>query len=99
MALSALSRRRWRNFRSNKRAFWSLWIFATIYTLSLFAELIANDKPLLVRYDGAYYAQIATSPALPALAAPPSVPTLAWPATLSVGCTLAAPGVIGQAGE
>lgn len=53
--LSPLNRRRWRNFRANRRGFWSLWIFLAIFLLSLGAEFIANDKPLLVRYDGAFY--------------------------------------------
>jgi microcin C transport system permease protein len=48
-------RRRLRNFRGNRRGFWSLWIFLTLFGLSLGAELIANDRPLLVRYDGAWY--------------------------------------------
>jgi microcin C transport system permease protein len=52
MALSPLNARRWRNFKSNRRAFWSLWIFAVLFGLSLFAEVIANDKPLLVSYRG-----------------------------------------------
>ncbi|MDE3238500.1 MAG: ABC transporter permease [Paracoccaceae bacterium] len=52
MALSELNRRRWRNFRANRRAFWSLWIFAVLFGLSLCAELIANDHPLLVMYKG-----------------------------------------------
>jgi len=47
---SPLSKRRWQNFKSNKRAYWSLWIFGTIFLLCLFAELIANDKPLVVRF-------------------------------------------------
>ncbi len=50
--LSPLNRRRWRNFRRNRRAFWSLWIFTAIFTLSLFAEFIANDKPIAVSYRG-----------------------------------------------
>jgi len=52
MALSPLNARRWRNFKSNRRAFWSLWIFTVLFGLSLFAEVIANDKPLLVSYRG-----------------------------------------------
>ena len=52
MAISALSKRRWRNFRRNKRAYWSLWIFGILFVLSLFAEFIANDKPILVSYQG-----------------------------------------------
>ena len=52
MILSPLNARRWRNFRANRRAFWSLVLFATLFVLSLFAEVIANDKPILVRYRG-----------------------------------------------
>ncbi|MEX5578586.1 ABC transporter permease [Pseudophaeobacter sp. A-200-2] len=50
MALSPLNQRRWNNFRRNKRAFWSFWIFSVLFVLSLFAEFIANDKPILVSY-------------------------------------------------
>ncbi len=56
--LSPLNARRWRNFRRNGRAYWSLWIFAVLFGLSLFAEFIANDKPILVQYRGAYYTPI-----------------------------------------
>ncbi|MGB3146358.1 MAG: ABC transporter permease, partial [Paracoccaceae bacterium] len=52
MALSPLNQRRWRNFRANRRAFWSLWIFLGLFLLSLFAEVLANDKPIFVRYRG-----------------------------------------------
>ncbi|OYX44543.1 MAG: peptide ABC transporter permease [Rhodobacterales bacterium 32-67-9] len=52
MRLSPLNQRRWRNFKANRRALWSLWIFLVIFVLSLFAELIANDKPILVSYRG-----------------------------------------------
>ena len=55
MALSELNRRRWRSFRRNSRAFWSLVIFTVLFVLSLFAELIANDKPIVVHYRGDYY--------------------------------------------
>ena len=43
------------NFRSNRRGFWSLWIFLGLFTITLFAEFVANDKPLLVRYDSKFY--------------------------------------------
>jgi microcin C transport system permease protein len=56
--LSPLNQRRWRNFRSNRRAYWSLMILAVLFGLSLFAEVLANDKPILVRYDGGYYTPI-----------------------------------------
>ena len=53
--LSPLTRRRLANFRSNKRGFWSLCIFLTFFTLTLFAEFLANDKPLLLSYDDEIY--------------------------------------------
>ena len=55
MALSELNRRRWRNFRRNSRAFWSLVIFSVLFVLAMFAELIANDKPIVVNYRGEYF--------------------------------------------
>ena len=55
MMLSALNQRRWRNFRRNRRAFWSLVIFAVLFVLSLLAEVIANDKPIVVGYRGELY--------------------------------------------
>ena len=58
MALSPINARRWRNFKSNRRAYWSLWIFAVLFTLSLFAEFLAYNKPILVQYRGEYYTPI-----------------------------------------
>lgn len=58
MALSPLNQRRWNNFRKNKRAFWSLILFTVLFTLSLFAEFIANDKPILVSYRGEIYTPV-----------------------------------------
>ncbi len=51
MTLSPLNQQRWQRFRHNRRGYWSLWIFLVIFLLSLCAELIANDKPLLVHYQ------------------------------------------------
>ena len=56
--LSPLNQRRWRNFRANSRAFWSLVLFALLFGLSLFAEFLANDRPILIRYQGAFYTPI-----------------------------------------
>ena len=56
--LSPLNQRRLANFRANKRGFWSLWIFLALFGISLFADFIANDRPILVRYDGAFYMPI-----------------------------------------
>src|SRR5436853_7613788 len=53
--ITPLTRRRLDNFRGNKRGFWSLWLFLALFVASLFAEFIANDRPLLIQYDGAYY--------------------------------------------
>ena len=47
--------RAWRRFRRNRLGFWSLCIFCTLVVLSLFAEVVSNDRPLLVRYEGSYY--------------------------------------------
>ena len=53
--LSPLTKRRWQIFCANRRAVWSLAIFSLVFLLSLFAELLANDRPLLVKYRGQYY--------------------------------------------
>lgn len=53
--LSPVNQARWARFRHNRRGYWSLWIFLVMFSLSLCAELIANDKPLLVRYEGQWY--------------------------------------------
>lgn len=50
-----LFQRKWRTFRLNKRGYWSLWIFIGLFLISLFAEVIANDKPLLIQYKGDFY--------------------------------------------
>ncbi len=56
--ISPLNVRRWENFKANRRGFWSLWVFLVLFFMSLFAELIANDRPILVRYDGGFYLPI-----------------------------------------
>ena len=50
--LSPINRRRWRSFRSNRRGFWSLWLFLALFALTLCSELIANDRPILASYRG-----------------------------------------------
>ncbi|MBV9565774.1 MAG: ABC transporter permease [Bradyrhizobium sp.] len=52
---SPLNRRRWQNFKSNRRGYWSFWIFLALFFISLFAELIANDRPFLIKYDSHLY--------------------------------------------
>ncbi len=53
---SSIAQRRLENFRANRRAVWSLWIFGILFFVCLFAELVANDKPLLASYRGDIYA-------------------------------------------
>jgi microcin C transport system permease protein len=53
--LSALNRRRWETFKANRRGYWSLWIFLVLFAVSMCAEFIANDKPILVDYEGRFY--------------------------------------------
>ena len=50
--------KRWRRFRHMRRAWWSLWILTAMYLISLVAEVICNNTPLLVRFDGHYYAPL-----------------------------------------
>ena len=52
MQLSPIGQRRWRNFKANRRGYWSLWIFSVLFIISLFAELVANDKPLILSFRG-----------------------------------------------
>jgi microcin C transport system permease protein len=54
-AFSPINLRRWENFKSNRRGYWSLWIFLALFVLSLFAEFIANDKPYYVSFEGKSY--------------------------------------------
>ena len=53
--LNPINQRRWRSFKSHRRGFWSLWIFLLLFSISLFAEFVANDKPVLVYYQSALY--------------------------------------------
>lgn len=54
---------RWQRFKSSRTGYISLWIFAILFGLSMCAELIANDKPLIVRYQGKFYFPIIHTPA------------------------------------
>ncbi len=53
--ITPITRRRIENFRANRRGFWSLWIFLALFGMTLFAEFLANDRPLLVSYAGSLY--------------------------------------------
>lgn len=54
LRLSPINRRRWNNFKANRRGYWSLMIFLVLFFVTLFAEFIANDKPIIARYKGEF---------------------------------------------
>ena len=56
--LSPINQRRLRAFKANKRGYYSFVLFVALFFITLFAEFIANDKPFLVKYDGAFYVPI-----------------------------------------
>jgi len=53
--LTPIGQRRYKQFRCNGRGFWALWIFMALFAISLCAELVANDKPIVVRHQGEFY--------------------------------------------
>ncbi len=55
MAMTPLTEQRWLRFKAHRRGYFSLWIFSVLFIVSLFAELIANDKPLLINFDSQWY--------------------------------------------
>ncbi|MBN9442403.1 ABC transporter permease [Bosea sp. (in: a-proteobacteria)] len=61
LKLTPINRRRLNNFKANRRGWWSFWLFLTLFVLSLFAEFIANDRPLLVRYKGEWLFPVAVN--------------------------------------
>ena len=60
MSLSPITRRRLANFRANRRGWWSLWIFVVLFLLTLFAEGVANNRPLIARVDGHFFFPVLT---------------------------------------
>ena len=60
-SVSPITQRRIENFRANRRGWWSMWIFLVLFVVSLFAEFVANDKPLLVRYNDSFYVPVLTA--------------------------------------
>lgn len=55
---SPVNQARWARFRHNRRGYWSLWLFLILFFCSLGAELLANDRPLLVQYRGQLYVPV-----------------------------------------
>ena len=60
-SVSPITQRRIENFRANRRGWWSMWIFLVLFVVSLFAEFVANDKPLLIRYNDSFYFPVLTA--------------------------------------
>ena len=61
--LNPLNQRRWQNFKRNRRGYVSLWLFSILFVITLLAEVVANDKPRLLWYDGApYFPTLVTYP-------------------------------------
>ncbi len=61
LSLNPINQRRWAQFRANRRGWWSLWLFLVLFVLSLGAEFIANDRPLLIRYADDWYVPVLVS--------------------------------------
>ena len=63
ISVSPLNKRRWQNFKANRRGYWSLWLFLVLFVISLFAEFIANDKPIFIRVNGhSFFPAVVTYP-------------------------------------
>ena len=61
--ISPINRRRWVNFKANRRGYWSLWLFLAMFLISLFAEFIANDQPIYIHVNGrSFFPTIMTYP-------------------------------------
>ena len=61
--ISPLNKRRWENFKANRRGYWSLWVFLVLFIISLFAEFMANDKPIYIHVNGhSYFPAVVTYP-------------------------------------
>lgn len=61
MAFSAIAQRRLQQFKKNRRGYASLWIFLALFLFTLCSEFIANDKPIMVSYQGGYYFPVVKS--------------------------------------
>jgi microcin C transport system permease protein len=55
LGMSPLNRRRWQNFKANRRGYVALWIFLVLFVVTLFAEFIANDRPYFISFEGKWY--------------------------------------------
>tara|TARA_B100000315_G_scaffold241012_1_gene261442 strand:+ start:3582 stop:4604 length:1023 start_codon:yes stop_codon:yes gene_type:complete len=59
--MTPINQRRLVNFKANRRGYISFWLFLIMFVVTLFAEFISNDKPLLINYDGGYFVPVMIS--------------------------------------
>ena len=63
ITISPLNKRRWESFKANRRGYWSMWLFLAMFLISLFAEFIANDKPIFIHVNGkSFFPSVMTYP-------------------------------------
>ena len=63
ITISPLNKRRWESFTANRRGYWSMWLFLAMFLISLFAEFIANDKPIFIYVNGkSFFPAVMTYP-------------------------------------
>jgi microcin C transport system permease protein len=63
ITISPINKRRWQNIKANRRGYWSIWVFLALFIISLFAEFIANDKPVFIYVNGhAFFPAVVTYP-------------------------------------
>jgi microcin C transport system permease protein len=55
MTFSPITQKRINQFKANRRGYWSLWVFGVLFVLTLCADIVANDKPIYISYDGGHY--------------------------------------------
>ncbi len=53
--LSQINQQRWQKFKHNRKSYWSLWLFGFLFSICLFAEIVANDKPVLIQFNDEFY--------------------------------------------
>ncbi|MGI9476631.1 MAG: ABC transporter permease [Hyphomicrobiaceae bacterium] len=52
LTLTPINQRRWYNFKANRRGYWGLWVFLGVFVISMLADVIANDRPIIASYKG-----------------------------------------------
>ena len=82
--MSPISRRRWANFKANRRGWYALWMFSALFGTSLLAEFIANDKPILLWMNGELHMPVIRAPTEQELGGELPIIMFSWMALVSV---------------